>query len=537
MPVIIFIFMLFFFVYTAYHFSFHISDSDFASEMVLGKHLADENRLVSTDWFYSSEIRYFNVNLVIAPMFKIFSDWRIVHFASACIIQALLLLSFLYLSRKIGLNANAYLLSASLMMLPISVFYGRLIIYQFYYAPSSIYGFLIVGLYLSFVNNAEKRSKPAHYLCFAGLMTLPLLTAFNGPRQITGTILPIFLTAIVSNISPILGNTSKQQWYRIAIAGLMCISSVIGFLIYHFVLNLSYSVYTFTNANIQIADPEGMRSILIGYLSQFGFQEGRPLFSLEGILSIASAFAAVVFFVVGLLNLTLKKRQHHYPSDFTNALYPIAMLIVVVLFLISPRYDNYLSYFLPAFIWIFPVIGILFNRPFIPLKNLTAKRILIYTACLCMFANGIFYNIYYVHPEGKHVMYDRIGELPIDTRQRLTGAIEYIEDNEYEVGYGSFWNANIVTEITNGRIPMITLADNSPASTYTYFDWLTNKETREKSFTEDKLTFILLDNDQVDYFSESGLSYYAISVYEDEYYTIYEFVFSDCIWEYLHHQA
>ena len=537
LPVIIFILVLLFFSYTAYYYSFHISDSDFASEMVLGKLLADENILVSTDWFYSSEIRFFNINLVIAPMFKIFSDWRIVHFASTLIIQALLLLSYLYLSRRVGMKANAYFLSSSLMMLPISVFYGRLIIYQFYYTPSTIYGFLIVGLYLSFINKEEKRSKLAYYFCFIGLMALPFLSSFNGPRQIVGTILPLFLTAIVVNISPILRNTSKQQWYRIVIAGLVGLSAALGFIVYQFVLSQIYSVSTFTNSSIQIADAERLHNIVIGYLSQFGFQEGRKLFSFAGVLSIAGILAAVVFCVLGLLNLTLKKREHHYPVDFANTLYPIAMLTVTVLFLISPLYNNYLSYFLPAFVWIFPVIGILLNKSSIPLRTLTIKQIIIYIACLIMFANGIFYNIYYMNPEEKEVMYDQIDELHIDARQRLSGAIEYIENNGYEVGYARFWNANIVTEITNGRIPMITLAHVSTTTIYLYFDWLTNKQTREKSYVEDKLTFMLLKNDEVDYFSGTDICYYAIPVYEDEYYTIYEFVFSEYIWEYLLNQA
>jgi len=57
------------------------------------------------------------------------------------------------------------------------------------------------------------------------------------------------------------------------------------------------------------------------------------------------------------------------------------------------------------------------------------------------------------------------------------------------------------------------------------------------SFVEDKNVFFLLNNDEVDTFSNSDLAMYGIPTYNDEYFTIYEFDFSDAVWEYLAEQG
>ena len=56
----------------------HFINSDDASELVLANILADQHGIITRDWYYSTELRFLNTNLVNAPLFMIFHNWRLV---------------------------------------------------------------------------------------------------------------------------------------------------------------------------------------------------------------------------------------------------------------------------------------------------------------------------------------------------------------------------------------------------------------------------------------------------------------------------
>ena len=54
-------------------------DSDMASELTLAQHLCREGTLVSSSWYYSTEIRLLSTQLVYTPLMALFPhDWRMV---------------------------------------------------------------------------------------------------------------------------------------------------------------------------------------------------------------------------------------------------------------------------------------------------------------------------------------------------------------------------------------------------------------------------------------------------------------------------
>ena len=59
-------------VYLAYRTSEYIFDSDASSELVLAELLSRQGSILSSDWFYSTELRVLNTQLVYAPLFHIF---------------------------------------------------------------------------------------------------------------------------------------------------------------------------------------------------------------------------------------------------------------------------------------------------------------------------------------------------------------------------------------------------------------------------------------------------------------------------------
>ena len=185
LPLLVFIFVVLFSCYTAYYFAYHITDSDAARELELGKLLADENKLVTSNWYYSTEIRFFGTNLVYMPLFKILQNWPLIRFLSIIIFQLLLLISYLYFSRCVKLSWRAYFISAALLLLPTGVVYGRIVLYQNYYIPCLVYGFLIAGLSLAILEHHGQHKRMRQGLRVAAMIVLSFISCLNGFRQFT----------------------------------------------------------------------------------------------------------------------------------------------------------------------------------------------------------------------------------------------------------------------------------------------------------------------------------------------------------------
>ena len=61
-------------VYLNAHATQHL-DSDMSSEMVLAKLLAGEGGILSENWYYSTELRVLNIQIVLSFFFRIFSPF------------------------------------------------------------------------------------------------------------------------------------------------------------------------------------------------------------------------------------------------------------------------------------------------------------------------------------------------------------------------------------------------------------------------------------------------------------------------------
>lgn len=89
-------FALMFVIYMIYlnaHATQHL-DSDMSSEMVLAKLLAGEGGILSENWYYSTELRVLNTQIVLSLFFRIFNSWHMVRIFSSAVLMLILLASF-----------------------------------------------------------------------------------------------------------------------------------------------------------------------------------------------------------------------------------------------------------------------------------------------------------------------------------------------------------------------------------------------------------------------------------------------------------
>lgn len=145
-------------IVTTWYVAGHYLDSDASSEMVLAQHWIDTGNILSNDWIYGSEIRLLHMQLIYAPLLLIFDSWQTVRFLGAVIMQGIYLASYGYLLRQAGLGKKQFYLGGTLLLLPVSVVYGRFILYHNHYLPNITISFFLVGMVLGFAREESPRA-------------------------------------------------------------------------------------------------------------------------------------------------------------------------------------------------------------------------------------------------------------------------------------------------------------------------------------------------------------------------------------------
>ena len=122
-------------------------DSDMASELALASHLAEEGKLISGTWVYSTEVRVLSTQLIFTPLMALFPhDWRLVRTLGCLILQGILAASAYFCGRALGADKKFSLLFAGLSISACSVVYAQMVTIGAYYVPHAVLTNLCVGM-------------------------------------------------------------------------------------------------------------------------------------------------------------------------------------------------------------------------------------------------------------------------------------------------------------------------------------------------------------------------------------------------------
>jgi hypothetical protein len=101
--------------------------------------------------------------------------------------------------------------------------------------------------------------------------------------------------------------------------------------------------------------------------------------------------------------------------------------------------------------------------------------------------------------------------------------VQYLQDNGYDLGYGPHWNANVLTEMTDGQLPMVAIrrteATDAQTNGITYVDWLTLRSNRELPTEK---TFLMLLHENVFWIQGTVFEGLVSEVYRDDQYVIFD---------------
>jgi hypothetical protein len=458
-------------VYMAHVYGRQWIDSDMSSEMILGNLLAKENALVTSSWVYSTELRLVYQQLFYMPLFKLFDNWRLVRTITTMLNSIVLLASYFFMMKQFSISKKTVLFTSLFLILPVSMNYWQITLFGGYYVFFIAMFFCYLGLFAVLLNSGERKKTNVAFILFA---LLSFVLGAGGIRALMDIQVPIFITALYVCFA---GKNTRlnSRPFLLGAAGLVLCSAgyAVNFLLHFFYNFLSHHGAIIIDLNGIFSQQLG--NIIYGFMVFLGFTPNAKFMSPLGILSFASIMVVFLMFYWAVKIVIRHRADCKAGINVSFVLFFIVSTIYhIALFQIVD--DDATSHLLPVRILYVPALAVIFESV---KKNMPFKkaRVFICGIAFVILASGLI----------------RLCVLPgYDFNSRRKDSIAFLEENNLSFGFASFWNANVITELTNGRIEMLSL---SPDSIHAVNSWLYITAYKDPGYRKGE-TFILLTKEE-----------------------------------------
>lgn len=418
----------------------YMIDSDCSSEMVLARLLAEEGGILSKNWYYSTEIRVLNTQLVWAVLFRFIDDWHMVRVLGTAFCYGVMVLSYLYMCKQLGMSKTAAYLSAMVILLPTSEVYRNYVLVNAAYVIYFIYSFTLFGLLLFL-------TKATNWLnVVMGIVALTIVSIFagiSGLREFLVFFIPVLMAAlswcfcqfhrtegiekdrVLATLWGMQGRFLGFSVYATFVAGM-------GYLYNAKVLGLQYRFLGFSNVRYTNFTLETLGIFFNWCLESLGYSINLGLF--EGLFYNAFVFLVMLIVVLSLYSLLKRPKKYKEEIQILDIYFVIALLVLCAFYAFSDMEWGSTRYVLPVMIFVVPIIAIhLSGTPALHKKIAT-----IVLGTLLMINSLQRYEFFF----------------RLDQTRDIRDVVNYVTEQGYEEGYATFWNANVLTELSNGEVDM-----------------------------------------------------------------------------------
>ena len=463
-------------------------DADMSSELALASHLAKEGKLISEEWLYSTEVRVFSTQLVFTPLMALVSNnWRLVRTAGCMILMLMLMASAYYVSRTMGTKRHYAYIFAGLNVLPISIVYAQMIVIGAYYVPHAI----LINLFTAW---AVGICKEKHRMRKAvGVVLLGTAMCATSIRYLLCAVLPATAAGLYMFIFSF---DNQEEWKEGKwVAAILSIAAVCGILGYKLgekllAANFLWNPGEFGGRRLISLTSENLFSLvdqsMDGLLKLMGFREHRYLISVQGVLSLG-VIGLLLLSVVLIVRVLRGNQKDHITCFGVLTLVMSAIMTLMTFMFIESMYVN--RYWIPVMCLGGPIMALCLSKE----KNVLFRRI------------GLFAFVFVVMGSSMVNIRDSMAAPEIDELDRASAA--RIEETGLSFGYASFWNANILSEITDGRIEVVSFKIIEEKETYPKLNssWLEVKADMEMNRPEEPVFLLLTkhESEQFDAFLKS----------------------------------
>lgn len=494
----------------------NLMHSDTTAEVILSKLLADENKLITKNWFYSTEIRIVYSQLLMVPLFKIFDSYRLVKFLSVFLFYGLMVMTFLFVCRRMGLKKQWALLGLALLFSPLSNEYLDMMFIGCFYSSQTICTYVVLGIVAAwFLRDGEKdagtsqKKKGCLFCSILATHVFAFLLGLSGLRYLASLFLPMMLAVMwilfTEERNLFTEKILKNRWFMNLLHTFsLLVCAGFGFLVNKFYLAVHYSFDTTSEVEFVELSQVSER-FLNSFKLMVEFFGYYPVKVVSG-RGMVNALKLLFFcFLVGVVAYLLIHRK-----EKLNRLQRFLLYYFVALFLLNWYMLVFTNVLMQYRYWI-PVymIGILlvavFFQVFTPEISWQKP---VYALFLAIVALSSLY-----------------GELWQDAKyndcEKRYGYMAFLEEHDYTFGYATFWNASVTQYLSNGKVEVGNLGgENGVAAPY---EWLSKKDLYKEGYHTGK-TFLLLARTEEAGMLKGDFTVMpdGVKVYEDEYYAIYE---------------
>jgi hypothetical protein len=478
-------------------------DSDAASELVLAKMLADNGEVLSKSWLYSTELRVLNTQLIWTPLMALGLSWHSIRVVGSIIMYVLVLLALWFMLKKAQLS-QCFPAVGIMLLLPLSQVYFNIFLEFVYYIPHVTISLLTIGLLLGTLR-ADSRGRM--WVLTALNLLLAILAGMGGLRQLVVLYVPLVLAAVAMLW---LNKRSKDSIGLVCHSGALLVGALVGYGINSVWLSKIYSFSLNESISFKEFSLSGIEKMINGMLNIFGYRSGTGVMSVN---LIYSGFACILLLtaIFSAVRIIRNRADYNQGALLLACFFLACQLILTLVYSMTSMafLDRYL---IPTAIFAYPVIFACFeNRKSFPASGRYIAVGLLVVALLCGAMN---YN----------------DMRKVDDTKGQREAVEAIVEQGYTQGYATFWNANVLTELSNGRLEMWQWSDSKQVidnldDFNDVYPWLQAKSHLES--VPDGKMFILLSANEDYYFNFTDKLSDEYVIYRADNY--YDYGFNDYI--------
>ena len=476
-------------------------DSDESSEMILSSLLAKNGGILSRDWYYSTELRVLNNQIIFSTLLRVFDSWHKARLLSNVLLYFILLTAAWGFCRSYGLR-RWFPYVAAVLLMPISMVYFKIVLKGVYYIPHIAMVFATLAMLIPF-SSGNKRKK---WLSIVFAALLAIAAGMGGLRMLLVCYLPLMTAALGYGLAMDWKENAKPY---VTFAGINLLAAGAGYLLNRGVLSRIYTFRSYESVGYTTPTAQRLFDILSGFLEDLGYKGG-TLFSFA-IVSCGVALGILVLAVCCAVRMIRRRELYSDAAVFLGIYYLSAIGVFALLYSFT-NMTYYSQYSLPIMVLSIPVCfaGFSVQKPVKP-RRISCGMILM-TLAVALSGMGVYQTA-----KGM-VNYEQ------------ADVAWYLLDSGYRNGYATFWNANVLTELTNGEIQVWDWGDqvfpDEQMNIDEMFQWLQLK-SHETTHPEGNV-FVLLtkaqddqagfrNTDAIDYVLWSSDKYvaYGFPSYED----------------------
>lgn len=457
-------------------FSQHIIDSDMSSELILARVLKRERAWLSLDWFYSTEIRIISFAQIASFFFRFTTDYSLVRTLTNLVLYAGLFVSFWYFMRSYLFSKIEVLWGEVFLFLPVSMEWLEIMEIGSFYSVYIITMFLVLGS-VERIRNCEtfmkKRTQRRFCLChFIVIGIMMFLFGLVGIRGVITLLVPMIVAFVSVYGKSLLTERKNRKIGFVAIVSV--IGCVTGYLFNKLVFATTYQFQQLDDLrktiDFSLQTITGrFDQFLQAILELFGFREDIQLNTVTGMISLGSAIAVIIIIFI-LIDIRKSNLAKNARCAFLWNMLVTMFILHAVIFSLSDLL-MYTRYLFPMYVLLIPLF-LLFRRE----NRKNAILVLGVSAFLAVSAITLC-SVTMTQNENREIC----------------EVSEFLRENDYKFGYATFWNANIVTELTDGRVQVSSIILMNQENE----KWLKPEKYRNPRYKSNKKRFVIFTKDEI----------------------------------------